>query len=132
MYEGFVNAAKEVFGKRVKIVIDRFHVAKLYRSRLESLRKQELKRLKQELSEAEYGQLTGTMWALRKKEENLTEKDKDILSCVFEHSPHLKTAYELCGELTSLFDSPINKRRGKSALKKWMKKVRGSGLRCFD
>ena len=25
MYEGFVNAAKEVFGKRVKIVIDRFH-----------------------------------------------------------------------------------------------------------
>ena len=32
MYEGFVNAAKEVFGKRVKLVIDRFHVAKLYRS----------------------------------------------------------------------------------------------------
>ena len=28
-YEGFVNAAKEVFGKRVKIVIDRFPVAKL-------------------------------------------------------------------------------------------------------
>ena len=26
MYEGFVNAAKEVLGKRVKIVIDRFHL----------------------------------------------------------------------------------------------------------
>src|SRR5215510_14415419 len=38
MYEGFVNAAKEVFGKRVKIVIDRFHVAKLYRRGVDRLR----------------------------------------------------------------------------------------------
>ncbi len=29
MYDGFVNAAKEVLGKRVHIVSDRFHVAKL-------------------------------------------------------------------------------------------------------
>jgi transposase len=98
MYEGFVNAAKEVLGKRVKIVIDRFHVAKLYRSRLDRLRKQELKRLKQTLSEEEYGQLTGAMWALRKQEEKLTEKDKAILACLFAYSPCLKTAYELCGE----------------------------------
>jgi transposase len=83
MYKGFVNAAKEVFGKRVKIVIDRFPVAKLYRSRLDSFRKQELKRLKQTLSEKEYGQLTGAMWALRKKEEKLTDKDNDILACLF-------------------------------------------------
>jgi transposase len=31
MYDGFVNAAKEVFGSKVKVVADRFHVAKLYR-----------------------------------------------------------------------------------------------------
>ena len=132
MYEGFVNAAKEVLGKRVKIVIDRFHVAKLYRSRLDRLRKQELKRLKQTLSEEEYGQLTGAMWALRKQEEKLTEKDKAILACLFAYSPCLKTAYELCGELTSLFDSQISKRMGKHALKRWMKKARESGLRCFN
>jgi hypothetical protein len=36
--------------------------------------------LKQTLSEEEYGQLTGAMWALRKQEEKLTEKDKDILA----------------------------------------------------
>jgi len=30
MYDGFINAAKEVFGKRIQIVVDRFHVAKLY------------------------------------------------------------------------------------------------------
>src|SRR2546428_10293644 len=55
MYEGFVNAAKEVFGKHVKIVIDRFHVAKLYRSGLDNLPKDELQPLKQELSEEAYG-----------------------------------------------------------------------------
>lgn len=98
MYEGFVNAAKEVFGKRVKIVIDRFHVAKLYRSGLDSLRKHELKRLQQELSEEAYGQLKGAMWALRKSEEQLTDGDKDVLVCLFEHSPCLKMAYEFCHE----------------------------------
>ena len=49
-YEGFIKAAKEVLGKRVKVVLDRFHVAKWYRKGLDVLRKQELKRLKSELS----------------------------------------------------------------------------------
>jgi transposase len=132
MYDGFVNAAKEVFGKRVKIVIDRFHVAKLYRSGLDNLRKKEFKRLKQELSEDDYGQLKGAMWALRKSEEKLTDEDKDVLVCLFEHSPELKTAYELCGELTSIFDTYMSKRKGESQLRKWMEKVRGSQLHCCE
>jgi transposase len=96
--EGFVNAAKEVFGKRVKIVIDRFHVAKLYRSGLDKLRKQELKRLKQELSEEDYRQLKGAMWALRKPKEQLTDEDNDVLVCLFGYSSCLKMAYEFCDE----------------------------------
>ena len=28
MYTGFINAAKEVFGKKIQIIVDRFHVAK--------------------------------------------------------------------------------------------------------
>ena len=46
MYDGFINAAKEVFGDKVKIIIDRFHVAKLYRKGVDTLRKAEMKRLK--------------------------------------------------------------------------------------
>jgi transposase len=132
MYEGFVNAAKEVFGKRVKIVIDRFHVAKRYRSSLDSLRKHELKRLKQELSEEAYSQLKGAMWALRKSEEQLTDDDKDVLVCLFEHSPCLKMAYEFCHELTAIFDTQLSKREGKRQVWTWMKKVRASKLQCFD
>ena len=46
MYDGYINAAKEVFGNKIKVVIDRFHIAKNYRSCVDTLRKQELKRLK--------------------------------------------------------------------------------------
>lgn len=45
-YEGFINAAKQVPGQRVRIVIDRFHLAKLYRKGLDTLRKQAMGRLK--------------------------------------------------------------------------------------
>ena len=37
MYDGYVNAVNEVFGSKV-LVIDRFHVAKLYRKPLDQLR----------------------------------------------------------------------------------------------
>ncbi len=47
MYDGFVNAAREVFPKKVKIVVDRFHVAKLYRGCVDKLRMKEMKRVKE-------------------------------------------------------------------------------------
>ena len=83
LYDGFINAAKEVFGKRTRIVVDRFHVAKLYRKGLDTLRKQELKRLKEELSEEDYRELKGAMWVLRKKKEKLTREDKALLKKLF-------------------------------------------------
>ena len=73
-YDGFINAAQEVFGKRVRIVADRFHVAKLYREGLENLRKKELRRLQRALATGEYKKLKGAMWALRKKEADLTDE----------------------------------------------------------
>ena len=132
LYDGFVNAAREVLGKRVKIVSDRFHVAKLYRSGLDKLRKQEMKRLKEELSDEDYISLKGTMWALRKGEEKLTAEDDAVLVRLFEYSPKLECAYDLCDELTILFDSPLSKREGTNKLKNWMNQVRSSELSCFD
>lgn len=46
LYVGFLNAVREVLGKKMRIVIDRFHVARLYRKGLDTLRKQEMRRLK--------------------------------------------------------------------------------------
>src|SRR5713101_6984797 len=57
MYDGFINAAKEVCGDKVKIIIDRFHVAKWYRKGVDTLRKAEMKRLKNTLVKEEYAKL---------------------------------------------------------------------------
>jgi len=132
MYDGYINAAKEVLGKKTKIVIDRFHVAKSYRKAVDSLRKSELKRLKKELSEFEYKNLKGAMWAVRKKEKNLKEEEKKTLSNLFSYSPALKEAYDLQQELTEIFDTKFNKQQAAKKIKKWIKKANRSQVSCFD
>jgi len=132
MYDGFIYAAKEVFGAKIKIIIDRFHVAKLYRKGLDTLRKQELRRLKQELSEEDYKPLHGVMWILRKKEDDLTAEDRETLERLFVYSPQLKIAHALCKSLTETFESHMTKRQAKYALKRWVTQVQISTVHCFD
>jgi len=130
MYDGFINAAKEVFGD--KVVVDRFHVAKLYRKGLETLRKKELMRLKNELSEDEYKKLKGVMWLLRKSKDELTEEEAETLKYLFNLSPTLELAYNLCHKLTDIFEENISKSKAKRKIKNWRKKVEKSGLICFN
>ena len=132
MYDGYINAVKEVFGSKVKIVIDRFHVAKSYRSCIDSLRKQELKRPKMELNETDYVKLKGAMWALRKKDDNLTTQDSQILDTLFEYSPDLKKAYALQNDMTDIFNQNIGKGEAEKRVEEWILRVKLSGLNHFD
>jgi len=132
MYDGFINAAKEVFGKRIQIVVDRFHVAKLYGNGLDELRKKEWKRLKKTLSKEDYKKLKGAMWILRKRPENLTLEDREILERLFEYSPQLQHAYRLKNELTNIFDADLPRRRAQQRITGWMNRVKASSVRCFD
>jgi transposase len=131
MYEGYINAAGEVFGNKVLIVADRFHVAKLYRKDFEGLRKEEMKRLKKKLPEKEYKKLKGAMWALRKKASELRSDEREVLRILFRHSPLLKTGYELCDELTYIFDRHISKDKAKREIGIWVELVGLFGLNCF-
>jgi len=121
-----------VFGKRTKIVVDRFHVAKLYRKGLDTLRIKELKRLKEELSEEEYAELKGAMWVLRKKEIDLIVEDKKLLKRLFGYSSKLKIAYQQRNKLTTIFDTKTSRSGGKRRLKNWITQVNGSDTTCFD
>jgi|OpeIllAssembly_1097287.scaffolds.fasta_scaffold21886_1 transposase len=132
MYIGFVNAAREVFGKKVRIVVDRFHVAKLYGKGLDELRKKELERLRKTLPKEQYKELEGVMWILRKRPSDLMSEEQEKLNKLFEHSPLLKKAYALKSELTALLDSDLDRRRGKQKLTGWMNRVKKSSVRCFD
>lgn len=62
----FKNFLNGLLGK-AQVVIDRYHVAKLYRAGADRLRTQELRRLKRELPKEDYAQLKGGMRPLRKK-----------------------------------------------------------------
>lgn len=56
MWEGYVTAVEEVLPPAT-IVIDRFHVARQYRDTVDTLRKQEVKRLRKELPEPQHAAL---------------------------------------------------------------------------
>ena len=132
LYKGFINAAKEVFGKRVAVCADRFHVAKLYREGLDSLRKKEMRRLKKELPEAEYKSLEKVLWLVRRPFDELTSDEQHTLNRLFRFSPKIRQAYELCGSLTAIYNSPLSKGHGKRKMKGWMRRAANSGLTCFN
>ena len=132
LYEGYVNAAKEVLGRKVRLVADRFHVAKLYRKGLEAMRKKELKRLKEELPPETYKELKGVMWMLRKKPSELESEELETLKKLFKWAPRLGAAYVLCYTLTGIFEQPLTKEEARYQLRAWKELVKKSGLDCFD
>jgi transposase len=67
MYEGFINAVKEVL-VRAHVVVDRYHVAKMYQEDADQLRKQELRRLKKELSQGRIRDDQGGNVGIQKEE----------------------------------------------------------------
>jgi transposase len=132
MYDGFINAAKEVFGDKVKIIIDRFHVAKLYRKGVDTLRKAEMKRLKTTLVKEEYAKLKNVMWILRKDTKNLLDEELDVLQLLFMHAPLLETSYKLSKELTDILNEDRQRSRAKRKIHAWINRVKQSGLGCFN
>lgn len=132
LYDGYIHAAREVFGRQVRIVADRFHVAKLYRKGVDDLRKTELKRLKQTLPKDEYKGLKGALWALRKNEADLTPDEVELLKKLFKLSPVLGTAYLLCQTLTWIFNQPLTKVEAQDRLQAWKTLVQQSSVACFD
>jgi transposase len=131
MYPGYINAVKEEL-KTAMVVVDRFHVAEPYRANVDALRKQELKRLKQELLESDYKQLKGCWWAFRKNRADLTPDEQEVLTRLFTHSPQLELAYTFREELTSLFESALSKSEAQVKIQNRQERVRQSGLTCFD
>jgi transposase len=131
MYEGYTEAMREELPK-ADIVIDRFHVTQHYNKAAEKLRQHEVKRLKQELPAAEYQQLKGHMWAFRKKKMDLVSKEPLVLRKLFSLSPELQRAYLFREQLTAIFAQSIKKPAAKRKFRAWVKRVRKSGLTCFD
>jgi len=131
MWEGYVSAVEEVL-PQATIVIDRFHVARHYRDALDTLRKQEVKRLHKELPEEQHDELKQILWPLRKQPSDLSEDEAQRLLQLFALSPALEQAYRLREELRRIFDTARSKADGLRRIRFWRQRVERSGLRCFD
>jgi transposase len=131
LWEAYTEAAREELPS-TRIVADRFHVAKHYRRAADEVRKQELHRLKKELSKEEYQELNGSYRAFRKNAEDLNKKERKVLRRFFEHSTLAKQAYGLREQLTVIFNMNLSKKQAQSKIRGWIQKVQNSGLYCFD
>ena len=131
MWDGTINAAKEFRQAhntcQFDIVVDRFHVAQSYRDAVDTLRKQERKRLKEELTDDQYDEIKGVMWATRKNNADLSAEQRQQLRRFFDYSPLFKQAYTL-----REVDAPMCHEQAQHRFECWQAKVEHSNLTCFD
>ncbi len=131
MWEGYVSAVQDVL-PTTTIVIDRFHVARHYRDGVDTLRKQEVRRLRATLLDEMQDDLKHILWPARKRPVDLHEEERAQLERFLVHSPALQQAITLREELTTIFDTARSKADGLRRIQFWRQRVIKSGLRCFD
>ena len=131
LWEAYTEAVRQEI-PTAKIVVDRFHIAKHYRQAADQVRKQELLRLKNTLSKAEYQKLNGSFRAFRKNAKDLNKEERKILRHFFQHSALAKQAYLLREQLTAIFDMNLSKPQAQAKIRRWIQRVQKSGLQCFD
>lgn len=131
MWAGYVTAVQDVLPDAM-IVIDRFHVARHYRDGVDTLRKQEVRRLRATLPDELQDDLKHILWPARKRPVDLDDEERAQLERFLAHSPALQQAITLREELTTIFDTARSKADGLRRIHFWRHRVIKSGLNCFD
>ena len=131
LWEGFIEAVQQEIPE-AQVVADRFHVSRHYRNAADDVRKNELQRLKKELSAQAYKRLKGSLWAFRKNAGDLNPEERRVLNLFFRLAPLAKKAHKLRELLTAIFEMNITKAQAQKKICVWIKKARASGLSCFD
>jgi transposase len=131
MHDGYVNAVRAEL-PNARIVVDRFHVSKGYRDCADRVRKQELKRLKEELPKKEYASLKGVMWAFRKRPQDLKGEEQTLLNRLFAYAPAAEQAYLLREQLSDIFEEQQTKAEATQAIQAWTQRVRAWEVKAFE
>jgi transposase len=130
MWDGYGEAAREVFGAGVRLTIDRFHVMKNFQDQLTAARRE----IQRSLPEEEARRLKGTRWLWLTNEENLTAADRAELAGLKEQFPILKRVLEQRERLRDLFEDQTIRtaEQGAQVLQAWMTQARQLGLKALD
>lgn len=130
MWEGYVQAVREVFGEGVRITIDRFHVMKNFQDHVTAARREIQRQLPREEAKA----LKGTRWLWLTNVENLTEQEQAELAALQEQFPLLGRLRQQRERLRLLFeDAEIDTAAaGLKYLRAWMQEARALGVKALD
>ena len=130
MWEGYANAAMEVFGEGHRVTIDRFHVMKNFQEQLTEARRE----IQRGLSKEEAKELKGTRWLWVKNWENLTAEEQKELDELKKRFPKLKQLAEQRESLRAIFEDRkiTTAAEGKKQFEAWMEQARQLGLKGLD
>jgi transposase len=129
MWDGYVEAAKEVFGERVRITIDRFHVMANFQQGLTDARREIQRVLPKEAA----GELKGTRWKWLTNEDHLTEEDRRILSGLKAKYPLLAQLAQQRETLRAIFEDRTitTGEAGVARLRAWCQDAKTLGLKAL-
>jgi transposase len=128
MWEGYYQAVVEALPKRVKIVVDRFHVMKNLNDALTKCRRE----IQRGMSKEDRDELKGLRWILVKNEDNLDTEEKAKLRTMYKKCPELKTCHRLKEDFRRIFEEETSRSKAKARLHAWEKRVRRTGLQSLD
>jgi transposase len=130
MWDGYVNAAEEVFGESVRVTIDRFHVMKNFQEQLTEARREIQRGLDKEAAK----ELKGTRWLWQTNPENLAAEQRRQLESLKERFPKLKELVEQRESLRAIFEDRTIKdaASGAARLRGWMEQARATGLKALQ
>jgi transposase len=129
-WDAYVEAVREVFGDKVAITIDRFHVMKNFQECLTGARRE----LQRQLSGPERDELKGSRWLWVTNPENLSAEAQQRLQALKERFPSLGRLAEQREALRAIFDDRkiVSPAEGRKRLRAWMEQVLGLGLAALD
>lgn len=130
MWDAYANAATEVFGKKVHVTIDRFHVMANFQERLTEARRE----VQRGLGKEEAKELKGSRWLWVKNRENLSQQEREQLEVLEEKFPRLKELARQREELRAIFEDTTIKdaTQGEQRLREWMEQALAVGLKGLE
>jgi transposase len=127
MWDAYANATAEVFGEKVRVTIDRFHVMKNFQGQLTEARRETQRGLDREQAK----ELKGTRWLWQTNPENLTAEQRQEMEQLKERFPRLKQLVEQRESLRAIFEDETIKdaASGTSRLQAWTEQAQAVGLK---
>jgi transposase len=130
MWDGYVEAVKEVFDGRVRITIDRFHVMANFQEWLTDARRE----IQRALPKQAVAELKGTRWKWLTNEENLTQEDRQTLEGLKRTYPMLARLAEQRESLRAIFEDReiTTGHAGVQRLRAWCEGAKNLGLAALS